>query len=119
MEVTIGVQNLAREIVVDTDLTAEAVATAVADALGGAPALELTDSRGRRVIVPTASLGYVEIGTEEQRRVGFGSLCACRSERRATLGAPTVTCRRRAPGRGGGFVMPRDPGGPSVGSAPP
>ncbi len=37
MEVTIGVQNLAREIVVDTDLTAEAVATAVADALGGAP----------------------------------------------------------------------------------
>ena len=43
MEVTIGVQNLARELVVDTDLSAEAVATAVADALGGAPALELTD----------------------------------------------------------------------------
>jgi hypothetical protein len=74
VEVTIGVQNLARELVVDTDLSAEAVATAVADALGGAPALELTDSRGRRVIIPTASLGYVEIGTEEQRKVGFGSL---------------------------------------------
>ncbi|MGW6229699.1 DUF3107 family protein, partial [Cellulosimicrobium cellulans] len=63
MEVTIGVQNLARELVVDTDLSAEAVATAVADALGGAPALELTDSRGRRVIIPTASLGYVEISS--------------------------------------------------------
>ena len=74
MEVTIGVQNLARELVVDTDQSPEDVAKAVSDALGGAPALELTDSRGRRVIVPTVSLGYVEIGTEEQRRVGFGSL---------------------------------------------
>lgn len=74
MEVTIGVQNLARELVVETEQTAESVAAAVADALGGAPALELTDARGRRIIVPTASIGYVEIGTEEQRRVGFGSL---------------------------------------------
>lgn len=74
MEVTIGVQNLARELVVETDATAEAVAAAVQDALGGSPALELTDSRGRRVIIPTATIGYVEIGTEEQRRVGFGSL---------------------------------------------
>ncbi|MBD8078240.1 DUF3107 family protein [Cellulosimicrobium arenosum] len=74
MEVTIGVQNLAREIVVETDETAESVAKAVTAALGGAPALELTDAKGRRVIIPTATLGYVEIGTEEQRKVGFGSL---------------------------------------------
>lgn len=74
MEVTIGVQNLAREIVVDTDLSAEAVATAVADALGGAPALELVDSRGRRVIIPGDAIGYVEIGSEEQRKVGFGAV---------------------------------------------
>jgi len=74
VEVTIGVQNLARELVVETDETKDAVAAAVSAALAGAPALELLDSRGRRVIVPTASIGYVEIGTEEQRRVGFGSL---------------------------------------------
>ncbi|MBE7700796.1 DUF3107 domain-containing protein [Oerskovia sp. Sa1BUA8] len=74
MEVTIGVQNLARELVVETDETKDAVAAAVSAALAGGPALELLDSRGRRVIVPTASIGYVEIGTEEQRRVGFGSL---------------------------------------------
>jgi hypothetical protein len=74
VEVTIGVQNLARELVIETDETAEAVAAAVATALAGGPALELLDSRGRRVIVPTTSIGYVEIGTEEQRRVGFGSL---------------------------------------------
>ncbi|MEK8225453.1 DUF3107 domain-containing protein [Oerskovia sp. M15] len=74
MEVTIGVQNLARELVIETEETTEAVAAAVATALAGGPALELLDSRGRRVIIPTASIGYVEIGTEEQRRVGFGSL---------------------------------------------
>jgi len=74
VEVTIGVQNLARELVVETDETKDAVAAAVSAALAGGPALELLDSRGRRVIVPTASIGYVEIGTEEQRRVGFGSL---------------------------------------------
>jgi hypothetical protein len=30
--------------------------------------------RGRRVIVPTASLGYVEIGSESKGRVGFGNI---------------------------------------------
>jgi hypothetical protein len=74
VEITIGVQNLARELVVESDQTAEEVAEAVSAALAGNPALELLDSRGRRVIVPTSSIGYVEIGTEEQRRVGFGAI---------------------------------------------
>ncbi len=74
VEITIGVQNLPREIVLETDQTADEVAAAVAAALGGAPALELHDTRGRRVIVPTATLGYVEIGSETKARVGFGSI---------------------------------------------
>lgn len=74
MEITIGVQNLPREIVLESDQTADQVAAAVAAALSGAPALELTDTRGRRVIVPTAVLGYVEIGAETKARVGFGTI---------------------------------------------
>jgi hypothetical protein len=74
VEVTIGVQNLTRELVVETDQSPEEVADAVREALDGAKALELTDTRGRRIVVPTGSIGYVEIGTEAQRRVGFGSL---------------------------------------------
>lgn len=74
MEITIGVQNLARELVIESDQTADEVSAAVAAALSGAPALELLDSRGRRLIVPTASIGYVEIGSEAQRRVGFGTV---------------------------------------------
>jgi hypothetical protein len=74
VEITIGVQNLPRELVVESDQTADQVAAAVAAALGGKPALELVDSRGRRIIVPTASIGYVEIGSESKGRVGFGTL---------------------------------------------
>lgn len=74
MEITIGVQNLARELVVETEQSADDVAKAVRDALADNGTLELTDTRGRRVIVPTSTVGYVELGAEEQRPVGFGSL---------------------------------------------
>ena len=74
MEITIGVQNLARELVVETDQSTEQLAEVVAAALGGKPALELVDTRGRRIIVPTASIGYVEIGGETKGRVGFGTI---------------------------------------------
>ncbi|ACZ29814.1 hypothetical protein Xcel_0776 [Xylanimonas cellulosilytica DSM 15894] len=74
MEITIGVQNLPRELSVDTDLTADQVAETLKKALADGGVLELTDARGRRVLVPTATIGYVEVGPEETRRVGFGSL---------------------------------------------
>ena len=74
MEVTIGVQNLTRELVIETDQTPDDLTAAVKEALASNGALELKDTRGRHIIVPTSTIGYVEIGTEEQRRVGFGSL---------------------------------------------
>jgi hypothetical protein len=36
--------------------------------------LDLTDERGRRVIVMGNHLTYVEIGEPVERRVGFGAL---------------------------------------------
>ncbi|HYQ75437.1 MULTISPECIES: DUF3107 domain-containing protein [unclassified Cellulomonas] len=74
MDITIGVQNLPRELVIESDQTADEVTAAVTEALNGKPVLELTDNRGRRVIVPSASIGYVEIGTESKGRVGFGAI---------------------------------------------
>ncbi|QGQ18787.1 DUF3107 family protein [Cellulomonas sp. JZ18] len=75
MEITIGVQNLPREITLESDRGADEIAALVQDALtGSSTTLELTDTRGRRVIVPSAALGYVEIGVETKGRVGFGTL---------------------------------------------
>jgi hypothetical protein len=72
VEITIGVQHVSREIALDVDLTADEVSAAVAAALAGKPALELNDSKGRRVIVPTSTLAFVELGAETKARVGFG-----------------------------------------------
>lgn len=74
MDITIGVQNLPRELTLESDESAQAVADAVAAALAGKNSLELVDSRGRRIIVPTAAIGYVEIGAESRGRVGFGTV---------------------------------------------
>jgi len=74
MEIKIGVQNLPRELALDTNLDAAEVTKRLTTALGDGGVLELTDDRGRVVIVPAAAIGYLEIGPEETRRVGFGSL---------------------------------------------
>jgi hypothetical protein len=74
VEVKIGIQNVNREIVLESSESADAIADLVAAAMGGGSELRLKDSKGRQVIVPTSVLGYVEIGAEESRRVGFGAL---------------------------------------------
>jgi hypothetical protein len=75
VEVKIGVQFAARELVIESGQTPEEVTKAVADALkADLGILELVDEKGRRVLVPADKLAYVEIAEAEQRRVGFASL---------------------------------------------
>ena len=74
MEVRIGVQQAARELVLDSAEAGEAVAKKVADAIASEGLLDLTDDKGRRIVVPAAKLAYVEIAAAESRRVGFGSI---------------------------------------------
>ena len=71
MEVRIGVQDVARELVLDSDQSAEEIQAAVAEALTADGTLRLKDTTGREVIVPARTLGYVEIGASEVRHVGF------------------------------------------------
>jgi hypothetical protein len=72
MEVKIGVQNTNRELFIDSNQTSDdiekAVAVAVEEGL-----LSLTDTKGRRVIVPADKLAYVEIGSPSIGQVGFRS----------------------------------------------
>lgn len=74
MEVKIGIQNVGREIVLESAQDAEAVAKVVAEAIAKGSELRLNDEKGRQIIIPANVLGYVEIGAEEVRRVGFGAL---------------------------------------------
>ncbi len=71
MEVRIGVKHVTREITFETDMPAEKVAKAVDAAMSGAT-LELSDDKGRRIVVPAEAIGYVETGEADKRRVGFG-----------------------------------------------
>ena len=74
MEVKIGVQNANRELVLDSSESADDVAKAVSAALSDQEGvLTLTDTRGRKVLVPTAKLAYVEIGSPTSGQVGFRS----------------------------------------------
>jgi hypothetical protein len=70
VEITIGVQNVPRELIIETDATAEAMTKQIRKALDAGTVIEIADSRGRQVLIPVANVGYVEIG-DETRRVGF------------------------------------------------
>ena len=72
MDVRIGIQNSPRELGFETSQSAEEVEREVAAALSGqSPLLTLVDDKGAKYVVPSAALAYVEIGSEESRRVGF------------------------------------------------
>jgi hypothetical protein len=75
VEVKIGVQNAPREIVLESAQSADEVEQAVTKALEtGQKLFMLVDEHGRRVVVPTERLAYVEIGEQTVRKVGFGAI---------------------------------------------
>lgn len=72
MEIRIGITNTGRELSFETSEAPDAVKKSVASALeSGATHVSFADVKGNSYIVPTAGLAYVEIGTEESRRIGF------------------------------------------------
>lgn len=72
MDIRIGIANSPREISFESAQTSADVQKVVSDALtADAKFVTLTDAKGNVYVVPTASLAYLEIGSEESRRVGF------------------------------------------------
>ncbi|QOR71775.1 DUF3107 domain-containing protein [Ruania alkalisoli] len=80
MDITIGVKHINRELALEVSDDADAIVAAVNEALDKAAdgdssaVLDLTDAKGRRVVVPVTSLGFVEIGAPTPRPVGFGAI---------------------------------------------
>ena len=73
MEVKIGMSESSRELVFSSSETAEEVERQVRAAMqDGSEVLSLCDERGRKFLVHTARINYVEIGVADVRRVGFG-----------------------------------------------
>ena len=74
MEVKIGVSDSPRELAFTSAQTPAEVEDLVTAALSGSgpDLLSLTDDKGRRFLVHTSKISYVEIGVSDTRRVGFG-----------------------------------------------
>ena len=74
MELRIGVVHTPKELNLELDGSESDVSSAVEAALGGGVSvLWLTDSKGRKVGVPSDKIAYVEIETDAAtKRVGFG-----------------------------------------------
>lgn len=73
MEIRIGVQDVAREVVVESDLAGHDARRLIEEAIVEGTTLSLTDEHGHTVLVPGSKIGYVDIGAEARGRVGFGS----------------------------------------------
>jgi hypothetical protein len=72
VEVKVGVADTARELVLNSNQSPDEIEALVAAALkDSAGTLSLVDDKGRRYLVPSGRVAYVEIGTADSRRVGF------------------------------------------------
>jgi hypothetical protein len=75
VEVRIGVKGAPRELNFESAQSADEIQQAVETALsGGAATVTLVDEKGRRVMIATDKLAYVEIAEADSRRVGFGAV---------------------------------------------
>ena len=73
MEVKIGITDSPRELIFNSAQTPSEVEKMITEALGkDSGMLALTDEKGRRFLVQTTRVAYVEIGAADSRRVGFG-----------------------------------------------
>ena len=76
MEVKIGIHSVPRELIVETDISADEIELQLASALvdGAHSVFALPVSKGGKVLVPADKIAYIEFGAPEARRVGFGNI---------------------------------------------
>lgn len=71
MNITIGVSGVTRELRVEVDIEQDALFDAVNQSIESGTSLQLTDTKGRKLIVPATKLGYIMVSDEKPRPVGF------------------------------------------------
>jgi hypothetical protein len=73
VEVKIGIQMAPRELVIETEMSAEELQQALTAALTEHEIFVITDKRGGTVLVPGDKIAYVELDHARPRAVGFGT----------------------------------------------
>ena len=73
MEVKIGIQMAPRELVIETEMSADELQRALKAALSEHEILVITDKRGGTVLIPGDKIAYVELDQARPRAVGFGT----------------------------------------------
>jgi len=72
MEIRIGMINTSREIGLETSQSLAEVEALVANSLNGSsPVLKLSDDKGKVYLVSSANIAFVEVGSDQSRRIGF------------------------------------------------
>ena len=74
VEVRIAITHISSEVAFECPSSVEEIRSAVTLALSSGSPLVLSDIRGREIIVPSEKIGFVEIGEQAERRVGFGTV---------------------------------------------
>jgi hypothetical protein len=71
MIIQIGISGIARELRLEVDMEEDALFDAVSKALNEPSPLQLTDVKGRRLLIPAGQLGYVLVAEDKRQPVGF------------------------------------------------
>jgi hypothetical protein len=72
VDIRIGIANSPREISFETSQSSSEIEKVIAETLDSeSKFIKLADDKGKIYIVPVASFSYIEVGTENARRVGF------------------------------------------------
>ncbi len=74
VEIKVGITHVNREVVVESDKSAEDISKDLAKAIADGGVLTLVDDKGRKVLIPATGIAYVDLGSEHVRPVGFGTV---------------------------------------------
>lgn len=74
MEIRIGIVNAPREVTLEMgpDSSPDDVKASIEAGVAAGAMVWLTDKKGRQTGFPAAQIAYVEVGTADDHRIGFG-----------------------------------------------
>ena len=78
MDIELGIQNVARTVTFSTEQSADEVNNVIAEAVENGKTINLTDDKGRRIVVPAGSLGHHRFRNQARRRLRQSLIVTCK-----------------------------------------